>query len=354
VWIISVIERDGVVRVRRRQRSRVVLLRGRSSNSGPITESIMRHWPGSREGMRITAVKIRNYRSLKSIEMDGLRSMVVLIGGNGSGKSNLLEALELFFSDLNLQSDAARQFEASTWFDKRTTPPIDFDVTMELDDRDFERIFDDEVMRVLKGDNRPSGPAKLRIHRRIVTNLWRNVEAELEGHFQMKDGKIIASPLGQETREPPFEPELPNLLFAKFHALLKNQFRLIRGPRESPERPDPMSRGTVIDPETRSRLISLANSSIRDEEDLWINLDETYQQFSGRPLRVRGQLLEFIRGNLLLPIEAAGSGDQALLILLRSVIDGIPLIGIEEPETRLHHDYQRRLFEYLKSLAVNR
>lgn len=298
--------------------------------------------------MQIISVRIERYRSLKSVNLEGLGELVVLVGANGSGKSNLLEALELFFADLNLQSDSGKQFESSTWYDKRTGPPIDFEVAISLSPSDLAKIFDAEAKKLLSDDELPQEQALLRIHRQIATNLWRNVETELKGYFRIKEGKILPNGRGSSSGEA-FGAELSNLVFTKLHALLKNQFKLIRGPRESPERPAPTSRPTIIDPETRSRLLSLANSVIRDEEDLWAQLDVEFQAFCGRPLHVRGQSLEFKSGNLILPIDSSGSGDQALLIILRQFLDAPALVAVEEPETRLHHDYQRRFFEYLRS-----
>lgn len=54
--------------------------------------------------MRISRIRISNYRSLSDIEVS-FQSLVALIGENNSGKSNILSALSLFFSaskkDLN-------------------------------------------------------------------------------------------------------------------------------------------------------------------------------------------------------------------------------------------------------------
>lgn len=48
--------------------------------------------------MRVKSVSIRNYRSLKdvTIRLDGLTT---IIGPNGSGKTSVLRALELFSND---------------------------------------------------------------------------------------------------------------------------------------------------------------------------------------------------------------------------------------------------------------
>ena len=47
------------------------------------------HWTG------IESVHIRGFRSLADVELDGLGQMVVLIGANGSGKSNLFRFFEM-------------------------------------------------------------------------------------------------------------------------------------------------------------------------------------------------------------------------------------------------------------------
>ena len=39
------------------------------------------------------------------------------------------------------------------------------------------------------------------------------------------------------------------------------------------------------------------------------------------------------------------------MILMRHLIDQQHFVGIEEPETRLHHDYQRKLFSDLKGIS---
>jgi predicted ATP-dependent endonuclease of OLD family len=42
------------------------------------------------------------------------------------------------------------------------------------------------------------------------------------------------------------------------------------------------------------------------------------------------------------------------MILMRHFLEEMPFYGIEEPETRLHHEYQRKLFRYLKALSPKR
>ena len=57
--------------------------------------------------MRIDRVTIKNYKNLKdsTIDFDESQTTSVVIGKNGAGKSNLLEALVIIFRDLDLDDD---------------------------------------------------------------------------------------------------------------------------------------------------------------------------------------------------------------------------------------------------------
>ena len=155
--------------------------------------------------------------------------------------------------------------------------------------------------------------------------------------------------------EKQLSPDISNAIFANIHNIIKNKFKLIKSSRESPERPAVTVRSTIIDPESKSYLNRLVVSpSNREEEDVWTDFETQFNNFSGRQLRVRGSIFEFRAGSLSLPIELSGSGDQALMILMRHFLDQKPFYGIEEPETRLHIDYQRKLFQYLKAVSTKR
>jgi AAA15 family ATPase/GTPase len=91
--------------------------------------------------MKIRRIVIRNFRSLKDVTLDDLGDLNVLIGANSSGKSNLLEALMLFFS----QFDAApsRNLGAVSdyiWFDRNPDSPIELNFRLEISSLKFNSI----------------------------------------------------------------------------------------------------------------------------------------------------------------------------------------------------------------------
>lgn len=46
--------------------------------------------------MKITALKIKNFKSLKNVHMADIPDIIVLAGPNGIGKSSILEAILCF------------------------------------------------------------------------------------------------------------------------------------------------------------------------------------------------------------------------------------------------------------------
>jgi predicted ATPase len=63
--------------------------------------------------MRIDRLRLQNFRNLKDFEIDFDESSVrqVVVGRNGVGKSNVLEALTWIFRDLDLEEDSHFEFE---------------------------------------------------------------------------------------------------------------------------------------------------------------------------------------------------------------------------------------------------
>ena len=79
--------------------------------------------------MKIRKISIQRLKSLKKVSMVNIGDLVVLIGANGSGKSNLLEALTLFFNELDFDTTERNiwNLDKYLWFDKKYRQPIEFE-----------------------------------------------------------------------------------------------------------------------------------------------------------------------------------------------------------------------------------
>jgi predicted ATPase len=91
--------------------------------------------------MKLREITISNYLSLKEV-MLSFGDLTVLVGKNGSGKTNILEALYRFFTDFNtIGGGISGNLNDYYWFDRDTTKPIRIVAKLELSEEDFEKIF---------------------------------------------------------------------------------------------------------------------------------------------------------------------------------------------------------------------
>ena len=62
--------------------------------------------------MSIKQIEISGYRSISHIKLD-IRQIAAFIGQNGSGKSNILSALNLFYKNLTTEQREENIFDAN-------------------------------------------------------------------------------------------------------------------------------------------------------------------------------------------------------------------------------------------------
>jgi len=298
--------------------------------------------------LRIVNYRVKNYRSLKNINLKDIGNLIILIGKNGSGKSNILESLELFFTDLNLIEMEPRQYPPTTWHDKMNWNPIDFQVTIEFTEEESIEIIGKDFYDTLQTKGW-IGNNILFIHRVLNRDGWTNEKIEYSKVISISRGIVEPKPAKDGTAYV-IKKEVLDSILVKFNKKLKNSFELVKSIRESAERPSEKARPTILDPESRDLLTKLGVSQDRNEEMEWEEFMNRFESISGKHLQVR-TALEVKIGDLALPIEFSGSGDQELMIIMRHFLNKKPFFGIEEPETRLHNAYTRRLHSYFREMS---
>lgn len=100
--------------------------------------------------MKIRDFMVRGYKSLRSLSMSDIGNIAVLVGTNNSGKSNILEALHLFFSEFNL-SGKKTEITENHFYRLSQTKPIRFLLRLELDDDDLLTLFGEQLSRHIRG-----------------------------------------------------------------------------------------------------------------------------------------------------------------------------------------------------------
>lgn len=71
--------------------------------------------------MRVEALKVKNFRSLKDVKLE-IGPHTAIIGGNGVGKSSILKAFERFYS-------TSRSIDIDEFYNRDSTNPIEIEIT---------------------------------------------------------------------------------------------------------------------------------------------------------------------------------------------------------------------------------
>lgn len=91
--------------------------------------------------LKIINLEIHRYKSIEHIEMNEIDTLNVLVGENGSGKTNVLELLLLFFREFNRIGRTTSQLTPEHWYKSEQSEPIKIRVVLEFSIPELERIF---------------------------------------------------------------------------------------------------------------------------------------------------------------------------------------------------------------------
>jgi predicted ATPase len=97
----------------------------------------------------IERIRIRNYRVLRDIELDGLTAVTALLGPNGSGKSTVFDAIDLVHEALGggLASAWARRGGLAEIRSRGSAEPVEIELGCRVDDESFtyRLVIEDET-----------------------------------------------------------------------------------------------------------------------------------------------------------------------------------------------------------------
>lgn len=104
----------------------------------------------------VTHIRIENYKSIKRCDID-LNNSTALIGANGSGKTNILEAIHYFYSNLTEKNISEAIFDANNRFSNEVKITLTFDLSnfviiSKTKTNDFDDLFEDVVEKSRHGE----------------------------------------------------------------------------------------------------------------------------------------------------------------------------------------------------------
>ncbi len=292
--------------------------------------------------MHIKQIAIKNFRSLKDINLFNLENLVILIGENGSGKTNIFEAMDIFLNQFDspyIQNKGLLGPNWYLWHHGNTDSPIEFKTVISgLSKEQTAKLSELSNVKQLKGD--------LTLNRSIICNndkiIYRNDSIEW--------GSVIirGSEKGYKVEsEPGFDPN------PFIDAIMKNVINKIytyipigRGIEiKTPH-------GSILAFEVRNELMSRGQDTTPKGMKEWNKITQGYNKngWTSGQLECKGGQLLVPHDTTDIPYEFEGAGYQALFNLLRLVEMGGQIVAVEEPENHMHPRMQKTLVHAINNL----
>ena len=299
--------------------------------------------------MRIERLKVQNFTSLTNVELLDLPDLVVLIGKNSSGKSNLIDALALLLLEfgeeterkLGNQDDYQHLFANN---DTHIVPCPRIEVTISLTTDEYLDLLPADPFDVSDEDS-----VNVHLGKELVTNdageiVWKTVEVSIGNYPLTLDGDGVAE--GVE------EADTGTFLgvLAKF---LKEKFEVVYTTESSRSWPDRFSeRPTIIDPDHVTRLWERSQSKGLRRRP-WAQVTQKYEQLAPNNQRPAGvaNSIQVQEGALAVPVGMTGEGSQAVLRLIDQLESGAQIMAVEEPESHLHPALIKNVGQLLSEFA---
>jgi predicted ATPase len=299
--------------------------------------------------LKISAFKVGNYRSLREVSLDKLGNLNLLIGRNSGGKSNILEAMSLFFSEFEPVKGTTTGLNEYFWY-KGSTRPITFEVTLELEG-DKPAGLSPEDQAFLNAVFGKALPPTLKITRSLlnVQGAWKTDGMVWGTTTLVKDDALQLSPNLKID-----SPTLDRILRI-ISTLVKNKYRLVGAGRDA--KGGDRFRTTLLDENTQSRLWTLQQSTTAQDEERYSEFEEAFSDLTSFRLDPAQARLMVKKDSKRFPLGLEGGGTQGTANLLFTALvesDDTTVLGIEEPESHGHPGLQRRLCREIEKISLDR
>lgn len=305
--------------------------------------------------MRIKSLKVRNFTSLADIDLPDLPNLVVFIGKNSSGKSNLIDAVALLFSefghDLQRELGNADSFQHLFYqHDIHASPSPEITATITFTTGEWAEFLatDHETASGWREE-------EVVLQKRLVVTdgsvNWVTSTLKIGRVELVIDGKLRIGGLGLSpgTDEEPPENVNSSELLPRLAVMLNSAFSVIHTTEAPRLWQDRFSeRPTIVDANHVGEMWNLSQSS-GSQRQPWMRTKQRYEEFAPNQQTPAGvsSSIQMEEADLTIPIGMTGEGSQAMIRLIYQVERGSPVVAIEEPETHLHPGLVKQLGQLL-------
>ena len=296
--------------------------------------------------MRVKHLRVQNFTSLIDVDLRDLPNLVVFIGKNSSGKSNLIDALALLFIEFG--TDVDRGLGSPDDYqhlfpnhDIQVSVPSVVGASVSLTAEEWTKLLsiDENAARALE-------PFELFLSKRIA-NVdgvvhWQTQDVATTGFEVVLDGEVVS---GDVLSIPGQTDVGPQEFLNRLGELMRSSFQVIHTTDDPRSWSDRFSeRPTIIGDEHVAELCELSQSR-GNRRQPWTRMIQQYQEIAPNRQRPAGvaSSIQVEEGELSFPIGMTGEGSQAMVRLVDQLERGSPVMAIEEPETHLHPALIKRM-----------
>jgi len=325
--------------------------------------------------MKIRRFRVKNYRSLHDVNLDEIGDLTILIGTNSSGKSNLLEAVMLFFNELDpaVQRNIGA-IDEYIWYDREFRNAIEFELTLELQREEVADFIPPELLKEIEVKDKNTLSILRTITGTPSAAIWNTEAVKFNNESLIEGGKFTFEPKKKEAIEitrpteqiqPAPTPKTPSPeylgpILQSVSKRLKGRFKLVSAARNNAVTPSGITmRSAFIQAPVLGDLINLGQPMGRPREDerTWIAIDQKVKKACRNIIDIRVMANRFTirekESDMFFPIEATGGGYQEVMGLVCQLLKETALfLGVEEPELHLHPELARKFFEILKEIST--
>ena len=307
--------------------------------------------------MKIKHLHICNFTSLIDVTIRDLPDLVVFIGKNSSGKSNILDTLALLFQEFSATTNKTLTIQEHLVanHDVHINPPPTIAVTLTLTDDEWY-----ELAPISPLPSTPLDVIEVYIEMRLTFERdmmsWKSYEIHFGDLRLVSEGVLntpanitsITEPGNGDRTEIPTEDMLTIL-----DDLVRSNFEVMYTTESSRTWTDRFSeRPTIFDP-THVEELQTLSQSIGSQRQNWLRVTRKYEGLAPndqRPATVASSI-QMEEGILSVPIGMTGDGSQALLRLIDQLERAPQILAIEEPETHLHPSLIKKVARLLEDVS---
>ena len=341
--------------------------------------------------MKIKNIEIDGYRSLKNVKINDLSDINIFHGENNTGKSNILKALEVFFSEKYIFKPliSGKPGEAEV---KGETREIGFEGKVPIEESDFYTFEKGSIKFYveLELDNKDIGVIKIKLEKKefsallqkksILLKITAEIPFDLEEHDNISYANFTISSFkinNKDTTDRVLIDKIGMYLILRFsninseRQIVREIYRGEEVERIGVKNIQKYLYNLSLSDRVKDRLIleeimNKFNEINKDVGKITFSIKRSKPEEDIKPYEGGAQIIKIkdvseiklmmisTKNELLLPIENFGSGLQQSLIIIANVVanNNAILYGIEELEANLSPHNQEIIFNTIKKMMT--